>query len=67
MFKLDKTHHSSGNIYSQKKESFHYKGLTQEEIGKIFAYLNSVSFNYDISSPPKMDKTVFSSGNLMKR
>lgn len=60
MLKLDRTQSTSGNIYEQKKESAHYKNLSQEAIGKIFAYLNSVSFNYDISSPPKMDKTIFS-------
>jgi hypothetical protein len=31
-----------------------------EEIAKVFAYLNSVSFNYALGSPPKMDKSAFS-------
>jgi hypothetical protein len=61
MPKLDRTYGASGNIFDQKKDASFYKGLTLEKIGQIFAYLNSVSFNYDILHPPKMDKTVFSS------
>jgi len=61
MPKLNRAYSSSGNIFEEKKEILHYKGLEKEEIGKVFAYLNSVSYNYPISSPPKMDKTVFSS------
>ncbi len=61
MPKLDRTYSTSGNIYSQKNEAFYYKGLNLEEIGKVFAYLNSTAYNYTISSPPKMDKTTFSS------
>ena len=59
MPKLDRTYSTSGNILEQKKEVFHYKGLALGDIGKVFAYLNSVSFNYNIASPPKMDKTIF--------
>jgi hypothetical protein len=64
MPKLDKTISSSGNIYSQKKEAFYYKGMSLREIGEVFAYLNSVAYNYFISSPPKMDKTIFSSRKM---
>jgi hypothetical protein len=61
MLKLDRTFSTSGNIYSQKNETFNYKGLNLEEIGKVFAYLNSTAYNYAISAPPRMDKTIFSS------
>jgi len=61
MPKLDRTYNTSGNIYFQKNETFYYKGLSLNEIGEIFAYLNSTAYNYSISSPPKMDKTIFSS------
>ncbi len=60
MPKLDRTYSTSGNIFEQKKESAHYKNCSLDEIAKVFAYLNSVAFNYDISTPPKMDKTLFS-------
>ena len=60
MPKLDKTYSTSGNLFKQKKEVIHYLGMSKEEIGKVFAYLNSVSFNYTIGNPPKIDKTAFS-------
>jgi CMP-N-acetylneuraminic acid synthetase len=61
MPKLDKTYSTSGNIYIQKNDAHYYKDFSLEKIGEIFAYLNSVSYNYDILNPPKMDKTLFSS------
>ena len=60
MPKMDRTFGNSGNIFEQKKDVSHYVGISREEIGEIFSYLNSVSFNYPIDNPPKMDKTVFS-------
>jgi hypothetical protein len=61
ILKLDRTYSSSGNIFENKKEVCHYKGLSSEEIGQVFAYLNSVSFDYPMGAPPKMDKTKFAS------
>ena len=61
MPKLDRTSSSSGNLFEQKPEIAHYKGMSKEELGKVFAYLNSVSFNYPIGFPPRMDKTMGSS------
>ena len=61
MQKLDRTVGSSSNFYSQKKESEYYKKLSKQEIAEVFAYLNSVSYNYPLGKPPKMDKTIFSS------
>ncbi|MDP3558123.1 MAG: hypothetical protein Q8T03_12190 [Bacteroidota bacterium] len=60
MFKLDRNAHSSGKITDFKKESDNYKYLTIEEIGKVFAYLQSVAYNYSLDKPLKMDKTIFS-------
>ncbi len=64
MPKLDRTSSSSGNLCEQQPEVVHYKGMSAEELGKVFAYLNSVSFNYPLGSPPKMDKTTGSSRKL---
>jgi hypothetical protein len=61
MSKLDRTSSSTGNLFEHKKEIIHYKGIEKEEIAKVFAYLNSVSYNYPIGFPPKMDKTIGSS------
>lgn len=60
MFKLDRTAHSSGKITDSKKESDSYKNMSLSEIGEVFAYLQSVSYNYPINQPLKMDKTLFS-------
>ena len=60
MFKLDRTAHSSGKITDCKKESDNYKNLNLLQIGEVFAYLQSVSYNYPINQPLKMDRTVFS-------
>jgi len=60
MPKLDRTYSTSDNLFEQKEEVIHYLGMSKEEIGKIFAYLNSVSFNYAFGHPPKMDKAAFS-------
>ena len=45
MLKLDRTYSTSGNLFEQKEEVMHYLGMSMEEVGKVFAYLNSVSFN----------------------
>ena len=60
MLKLDRTYSTSGNLFEPKEEVMHYLGMSQEEIAKVFAYLNSVSFNYTLGHPPKIDKSVFS-------
>lgn len=60
MPKLDRTYSTSGNLFQKKEEVIHYLGMSQEEIGKVFAYLNSVSFNYALGNPPKMEKDAFS-------
>ena len=60
MFKLDRTAHSSGKFTDFKKESDNYKNMNLLQIGEVFAYLQSVSYNYSINQPLKMDRTVFS-------
>ncbi len=60
LLKLDRTYSNSGNLLEQKEEVTHYVGMSKEKIGKVFAYLNSVAFNYTLGNPPKMDKAAFS-------
>ncbi len=60
MPKLDKTYSSTFSFHSQKKESDHYSSLTVRELFEVFNYLNSTAYNYPMSDPPKMDKTIFS-------
>ncbi len=60
MFKLDRTAFSAGKITDFKKESDSYKNLNLSQIGEVFAYLQSVSYNYAKGSSLRMDRTVFS-------
>jgi len=60
MLKLDRTYSTSGNLFEMKEEVIPYLGMRKEEIAKVFAYLNSVSFNYTLGHPPKMEKSIFS-------
>ncbi len=60
MFRLDRTAFKAGNFKNKQKESDNYKDMTLEEIGKVFAYLQSVAYNYPLGKPPRMDKTVHS-------
>jgi hypothetical protein len=60
MFRLDRNAHKATNLKTKKKDSEEYLHLTLHDRLKIFAYLQSVAFNYDLSNPPKMDKTIHS-------
>lgn len=60
MFRLDRTAHYSGKITDFKKESDNYKNMNLLQIGEVFAYLQSVAYNYPINQPLKMDRTAFS-------
>jgi hypothetical protein len=64
VLKLDRTYSNSGNLFEQKEEVTHYVGMCKDEIGKVFAYLNSVTYNYPFGNPPKMDKAVFSTRKI---
>ena len=60
MFKLDRTSYSSGKVTDFKKECDNYRNMSLLQIGEVFAYLQSVSYNYPVNQPLKMDRTVFS-------
>ncbi len=51
MLKFDRTYSTSGNLFDQKEEATHYVGMSKEEIGKVFAYLNSGSYDYPFGNP----------------
>lgn len=61
MFRLDKNFHKVYNLNEPKREIDQYKQLSFEERAQVFAYLQSVAYNYKLGSPPKMDKSVHSS------
>lgn len=60
MFKLDRTAHKTYHLKQIQKESDNYIQLDIEEKAKVFAYLQSVAYNYPLNFPPKMDKTIHS-------
>ena len=60
-YRMDRSAFSMRSHEETERHSFIYwKGQSVEERFKAAAYLNSVAYGYSLSSPPKMDKTVFS-------
>jgi hypothetical protein len=59
-YKLDRTAFSmhSHEVREPAAEYWKTKNLT-ERLSAAF-YLNSVAFNFDISNPPRLDRTLFS-------
>ena len=60
MFKLDKNYHKTYNLKDSRREIDNYKDWGLEEKLKVFAYLQSVAYNFKLGSPPRMDKAVHS-------
>ncbi|MBK6835284.1 MAG: hypothetical protein IPG89_13855 [Bacteroidetes bacterium] len=60
MLKFDRTVSSSGNIKDVRKESEYYSHLTFEKRAEVFAYLQSVAYNYPLGNPPKLDRLIYS-------
>ena len=57
--KLDRSAFSCGKLSNNKKESLFYKNFTLKQLFEIFHYLQSVSYNHKLNSPPRFDKTYF--------
>ncbi len=60
MFRLNKSVHKTYNFQQLQKESANYYNLNTEERFEVFAYLQSIAYNFKIGNPPKMDKTIHS-------
>ena len=58
MFKLDRNFHRTYNQFAKQREVDNYKQMNFDEKAKVFAYLQSVAYNYKLGSPPKMDRTI---------
>jgi hypothetical protein len=58
--KLDRTAHKAYNFKNQKSESSNYNGLSITELARVFNYLQSVAYNFELNNYPKMDKTIHS-------
>ena len=62
--KLDRTAFNGQTLKEAANHAEHYRKLTWQERLKVAAYLNSVAYNFDITNPPRMDKTKFSAKSL---
>jgi hypothetical protein len=60
MFKLDRNFHRTYNQQTKQKEIDNYTSMSFEEKAMVFAYLQSVAYNYKLGVPLKMDKTIHS-------
>jgi len=60
MYKLDRNAFSMHSLESKEPASAYWKNKTPEERLRAAFYLNSVAYNFNISDPPKMNRTVFS-------
>lgn len=63
-FKLDRTAFKAQTLEEASNHAVYYKKLTWQERLKVTAYLNSVAYNFDMSNPPRMDRTKFSTKSL---
>lgn len=59
MAKLDRTVFSTNKLSDVRIESEHYTLYSEDEKHEVFAYLQSVAYNFPIHNWPKMDKTLF--------
>ena len=59
-YKLDRSAFSMSSNKVQEPAIVYWKNKSVLERLRASFYLNSVAFNFDISNPPKLDRTVFS-------
>ena len=57
--KLDRTYFKMGSHQESGDNRKFWASQTMEARLKAAFYLNSVTYNFDINFPPKMDKTIF--------
>jgi hypothetical protein len=67
-YKLDRTAFKAQTAEEAvKNQAAYYRSLTWQERLRIANYLNSIAYNYPKNEPPKIEKTVFSMGNMNER
>lgn len=59
LFRLDRNAFKAHTAKEAAAHSQYYIQISWQERLHIAAYLNSVAYNYDLSNPPRMDKTAF--------
>lgn len=63
-FRLNRSVSKAQTAQEAADHSSYYKETSWEDRLKIAAYLNSVAYNYDINTPPRMDRTVFKAKSM---
>ncbi len=58
-YKLDKTAFQAMSVEEADNYMRDYKQYNWKERLRISFYLTSLAYGFDISNPPKMDKTIF--------
>ena len=58
-FKLDRSANKAQTLQEAADQTAEYKKLSWLERLEIAAYLNSVAYNFDVNTPPRMDRTKF--------
>ena len=64
--KLDRTAFKAQTSLEATQHSAYYKTITWQQRLSITAYLNSVAYQYNANTPPKMDKNQFYVKNLKR-
>ena len=66
--RLDRTAFWAGKISDQtERNRVFWANKTLDERLAAAAYLNSIAYGYPLTSPPRLDRTIFSMGKLSKR
>jgi hypothetical protein len=65
-FKLDRTAFKPQTKLEATQHSEYYKTITWQQRLSITAYLNSVAFQFNANTPPKMDRNQFQVKNLKR-
>jgi hypothetical protein len=63
-FRLDRTAFKAQTLKEASNHASYYKKLSWQDRLKVAAYLNSIAYNFDLNSPPKMDRTKFSARSI---
>ena len=59
-FKLDRTAFKPQTMADAANHKSFYLQMTWQERLSVTAYLNSIAFQYDLNSPPRMNRNHFS-------
>lgn len=58
-FKLDRSAFHARNASEQVNYGKKYRDLTWQERMRIYKYLNSIAYGYDLENLPRMDRSAF--------